>query len=220
MQILISGESGSGKSTAIRHLEPKETFIINVIDKPLPFKNFKKDYTAFSSDKTEGNYYVSDNSKTILNVIKYVSNSKPDIKNIIVDDFQYVMANEFMRRALEKGYEKFSQIGQNAWEIINESSRCRQDLNIFFMCHNDIEEDGKSRCKTIGKMLKDKITIEGMFTVVLHSVVQDSQYKFLTQYDGIHIAKSPIGLFEEKYIDNDLNLVVNKINDYFQDIPQ
>lgn len=103
------------------------------------------------------------------------------------------MANEFMKRSSEKGYEKFTEIGKHAWEIINESSFCRSDLNVFVMSHSDTDTNGKSKCKTIGKMLDDKICIEGMFTVVLFSMIVDNDYKFLTQNDGQSIAKKPNG---------------------------
>jgi hypothetical protein len=210
---LIMGESGTGKSTSIRNLDPKETFIINVLDKPLPFKGFKSNYKRL--DKDEGNYFASDNCAEILKLINKINISRPDIKNVIIDDFQYVMANEFMRRAREKGFEKFTEIGQNAWNILSLCSKGRDDLFFFILSHTETDALGKSKCKTIGKMLDNTITLEGMFTIVLHSMLIDGKYKLLTQNDGIHVAKSPMGMFKDNLIDNDLLLIKTQMNSYF-----
>ncbi len=210
---LIIGESGTGKSTSIRNLDESETFIINVLDKPLPFKGFKKRYIKVSQDG--GNYFVSDDYNDILKSIKYISDNRPEIKNIIIDDYQYIMANEFMRRAMDRGFDKFTEIGQHAWKIIYYSVKCRDDLFFFFLSHSELDASGHVKCKTIGKMIDDKITLEGMFTTVLHTTVMDGKYKFITQNNGVHIAKSPMGMFDSIYIDNDLNQVKKHMNNYY-----
>lgn len=215
--ILIIGESGSGKSTSIRTLDPTTTFIINVIDKPLPFKGVKKKFTKINADATTGNYYATDDYNRIRQLIAIVNKSRPDIKTLIIDDWQYTMGNEFMRRAGEKGYDKFTEIGQHAWKILNDLNQCRDDLDCFVLSHSDLDQNGKAKCKTIGKMLDDKITVEGMFTIVFHSIVIDGKHKFLTQHDGMHIAKSPLGMFSEKYIENDLKSVKEQITNYFNE---
>ena len=216
--MLVIGESGSGKSTSIRNLDPKETFILNVLDKPLPFKGYKKHYLPIKSwEDKEGNYLASDDFDRIIKCIRVISNNRPDIKTLILDDWQYTMCNEFMRRASEKGYEKFTEIGKNAWSIVKELTVCREDLDCFVLSHNDTDNFGRSRCKSIGKMLDDKITIEGMFTTVLHTVVMDGQYKFLTQVDASHTAKSPMGMFEDRYIDNDLSIVKDAMFHYYNE---
>lgn len=217
--ILIIGESGSGKSTAIRTLDPKETFLINVIGKPMPFKGFRKSYLHIEnwanpdSDMNFGNLYVGDNYQAILKCIELVK-SRKDIKTLIIDDWQYILANEYMRRASETGFSKFSEIAQHAWMLINSLSNTRPDLVSFFISHSDTDEFGKIKCKTIGKMLNEKISIEGLFTTVLHSVVNDDGHYFMTQTDGRHLAKSPVGMFEDKLIPNDLLFVINKIKKY------
>lgn len=213
---LVIGESGSGKSTSLRNLIPDETYIINILDKPLPFRGYKKHYRSSTKDNPMGNYYATDDSSTLLRCIKAV-NKREDIKNLIIDDFQYVMCNEFMRRALEKGFDKFSDIAKQAWSIIKELTETRLDLYCFVLSHSETDINGRVKCKTIGKMLDDKITLEGMFTVVLHSQIADGQYKFLTQNNGTHIAKSPLGMFDEKLIDNDLQLVREKMIEYFEE---
>jgi hypothetical protein len=218
--ILIIGESGSGKSSSIRNLNHEETIIINVLDKPLPFRGFKKKYTNNSDENKSANYFATDDYRKIRECISRV-NSKKEIKNLIIDDFQYIMANMFMKRSAERGYEKFTEIGHNAWQIIRDLTECRESLNCYVISHSDVDQSGKAKCKTIGKMLDDKICLEGMFTIVFHALTSDNKYRFLTQNDGIHIAKSPMGMFDKKYIDNDLNEINKVIFDYFnEDINQ
>lgn len=215
---LIIGESGTGKSTSLAHLNPKETFIINVLDKPLPFRGYKKNYVAIKSwEDTEGNYFASDDYAKLIKCIKIVNEKRLEIKNLVIDDWQYTMCNEFMRRATENGFTKFTEIGQHAWSIIRELISCREDLFCFVLSHSDTDANGKYKCKSIGKMLDEKITIEGMFTIVLHTQIMDGAYRFLTQNDGSHIAKSPQGMFEDKYIGNDLAFVKQKMNAYYNE---
>ena len=215
--ILIIGESGTGKSTSIRNLDPNETFLLQVLNKPLPFKDSKNKYIPVTKEQ-EGNTFCSDNWSQILTVIKKI-NENEKIKTLIIDDFQYVMANEFIRRVAEKGYDKFSEIASHAWQIIDAGVHCRNDLNVFFLAHSQTDEYGKSKCKTIGKLLDEKICLEGMFTIVLHSKIVDDKYYFQTQTDHSSTAKSPMEMFEDKYIQNDLQFVVDKIEEYYnQDI--
>jgi hypothetical protein len=215
---LVIGESGTGKSTSTRNLDPAETFIINVLDKPLPFRGFREKYKKLKKEeggKFIGNYIAADDADKIIKIIHGINESMPHIKNIIIDDFQYIMANEFMRRAKEKGYDKFTEIGLHAWQIIQDCALCRDDLFFFFLSHSEDKDSGKKACKTIGKMIDEKITLEGMFTTVFHSVISDGKFKFLTQNNGSYIAKSPMGMFEDNLIDNDLTFVKAKMFDYY-----
>lgn len=212
---LILGESGTGKSTSLRNLNPKETFIINVLNKPLPFKGYKNVYKMVTPDGKEGNYYASNVYDRIRLVINKINNARPDIKTLIIDDFQYLMANEFMRRALEKGYDKFSEIGKNAYDLLEMLPKLREDLDVFILTHSECNESGKMKIKTIGRMLDEKITIEGMYTMVLQTELMDGNYSFITQGDARHIAKTPMGMFENKKIPNDLAFVKEQMNHYF-----
>lgn len=224
--VLIIGQSGSGKSTALRNLDPKSTFIINVLDKPLPFKGYKKNYKAIRSLKdeegkktgaTEGNYFASDDWLDIVKCIHAVNKDRSDITTLVIDDWQYILAHEFMRRMSEKGYDKYSELANHGWSTINACLGTRPTLTNFILAHSDIDSTGRSKCKTIGKMLDEKITIEGMFTTVLHSRVVDGQYLFQTQYDGEFLAKSPMQMFNEHLIPNDLLVVKGAIESYFND---
>jgi len=209
---LIIGESGSGKSTSLRNLDENSTYIINIIGKPLPFRGFKN---RFNLERK--NYFSCDDYLKILRCIEGVDGKRDDIKALVIDDFQYLLANEFMRRSSERGYDRFTDIGKHAWDVIKALTETRPDLYCFVLSHSDQDQNGRMKCKTIGKMLDDKITLEGMFTTVLHSVVVDGEHRFLTQHDGIYLAKSPMGMFSEKFIENDLQMVIEKMNDYFNE---
>lgn len=219
---LILGLSGTGKSTSLRNLDPKTTFIINVLNKPLPFRGYKSTYKPIKRISTGdepyadngGNYYASDDYSKIMAVIGAIDRHRPDITTLVVDDFQYLMCNEFMRRVGEKGFDKFNDLALHAWSVIQSLTVTRDDLYCFVLTHSDADANGLMKCKTIGKMLDDKITLEGMFTICLHSLVVDSEFKFLTQNDGSHIAKSPLTMFPDRYIDNDLAQVIKLMKDY------
>ena len=215
--ILIIGDSGTGKSTSLRNLDPTKTFIINILDKPLPFRGYKTKYTKLSQDGMTGNYYETDDHEKITRVIKLINQKRPEITNLIIDDFGFTITNTYMRRSREKGYEKFSDIGRNAWELISSLRGLREDLNCVITMHVDIDSHGKYRPKTIGKLIDQTNMIEGSFTYVFQSIIVDHQYKFITCNDGQHMAKTPMGCFEEFYVDNDLNEILHQIETYNHD---
>lgn len=208
---MIMGESGSGKSTSIRNLDSKKTFVINVCGKPLPFKGWKSNYIPMTKDS--GNMVITDSSERIIKALEYVNKSRTEVNAVIIDDFQYVMANEFMRRSSEKGFEKFTEIGRHAWDIINFARSLRDDLVVFITIHIDENDNGKQKPKTIGKLLDDKICLEGMFSIVLKAVCSDGQYKFITQSTGNDVSKSPMGMFPLE-IENDMQIVIDSIKKY------
>ena len=212
---IIMGESGTGKSTSIRNLNPQETFIINVLNKPLPFRGYKGMYTRVSPDGLTGNYYASTNYDHIKLVIKKVDSTRPDIKTLILDDFQYLMADEFMGRCMERGFDKFAEMGNHAYQLLKMLPTLREDLDIFILTHSEPNETGKMKIKTVGKMIDNVIVIEGLYSTVLQTEVADGKYSFITQGDARHIAKSPMGMFENRNIPNDLAFVKEKMNSYF-----
>lgn len=212
--IMILGESGSGKSTSIENLNPKETFIIQVVNKPLPFKGYKTKYPLKNKANPDGNRFISDKAELIIKILETLDKEKT-FKNIIIDDSQYIMANDFMKRAKEKGYDKFTEIGQNFFSIIDKATGMKEDMNIIFLHHTQITETGLTKAKTVGKILDSMIGIEGRFTIVLMAEVEDGNYYFRTQNNGFDTCKSPKGMFEDLRIPNDLQIVINKINEYF-----
>lgn len=212
--IMILGESGTGKSTSIEKLNEKETFIVQVVDKPLPFKGYKNRYPLYTKENQNGNRVVSDDYLKILWALKTLE-KRTEIKNLIIDDSQYIIANEFMRRAKEKGYEKFTEIGSHFFEILSKAQSLRDDLNIIFLHHIEVTDLGKTKAKTIGKLLDDKVVVEGLFSIVLITEIEDGNYYFRTQNNGYDTCKSPKGMFDELRIPNDLKYVIDKSNEYF-----
>ena len=225
----IVGASGTGKSTAIhgneklgiKGLDPKETLVINVAGKPLPFKGWKKFYTEFKGN--DGNYLSSSNAQTIIKALDFVNQKRPEIKNIVIDDIQYVMGFRFMEKALEKGYEKFALLGKEYVDILNKGRTLREDLKVFVLSHSEeIVKDFETirKVKTLGKMVDQNITVEGLFTVLLytHTEWDDKQnegyYYFITNRTSDYPAKSPVDMFEDIQITNDLGYVAEKIDEY------
>lgn len=153
--VLIIAESGSGKSTSIETLNPAETFIINVANKPLPFKGWKSKYKQWSKDTPAGNLYAKPEADSIVACMRYVSEKRPEIKTIVIDDFQYMSGFEYMEKALEKGYDKFTKMASNLSKVATLPKDLRDDLTVFFLTHaeesTDIEGNRKLKAKTIGK---------------------------------------------------------------------
>lgn len=198
LPVLVLGYSGSGKSASLRNFKADELALVNVNGKPLPFR------TQFE------NVINSDNYKDIVTFIRNQS-----VKSIVIDDTQYLMANEFMRRAKETGFQKFTDIGKNFWELVRFAEMLSDDVIVYFLNHIDTDENGRQKSKTIGKLLDEKITVEGMFTTVLKTVVNDGKYLFATQTDGSDTCKSPMGLFNTMYIENDLKTVDEALRVYY-----
>lgn len=210
--VLILGPSGSGKSTSIRTLDSESTYILNVLGKPLPFRGYKKKYNL-----DQKNYYETDDWTRVVKCIQVVNLEKPHIKTLVIDDLQHVLSNEFMRRIGERGFDKFNDFAFHFWKIIMEAKDTRDDLVCVFMIHNEIDDTGMSKVKTVGKLTDKTVSPDSTFTTILHSNVRDGEYSFITQNDGFHLAKSPIGMFEEKNIPNDLKFVRDTITNYFND---
>jgi hypothetical protein len=206
--IAIVGESGSGKSASMRNLKPESTVIISPIQKDLPFKQ-----TGYS-EKAK-NLFHNLRGGHVLAYLQSISEKAPHVNVVVIDDFQYIMGTAFMDRAKEKGYEKFTEIGKTAYDLIVGAQNLRDDLNVYFLAHEDQADNGRRKIKTIGRMLDDKITLEGLFTTVLFTKIENGGYSFVTQSDGMTTAKSPMGMFELE-IDNDLAQVDNIIRKYYE----
>lgn len=223
--IAIVGKSGTGKSSSINEipqlgikgLTPNETVIINVAGKDLPFRGWKNLYKG--DIQQGGNYIETSDSALITKVINFVSSNRPDIKNIIIDDAQYIMAFEFMRRAKETGYNKFSDIGVGISNVISAARTCRKDLKVFFLWHPEQDKETGFRMKTVGKMVDDYLTLEGLFTAIFYTKVSKGAdnkitYQFVTNNDGEFPAKTPIGMFDSLYIPNDLGIIAETIDKF------
>ncbi len=212
--VYIIGDSGTGKSTSIRTLNPESTYIINVCNKDLPFKGSANKY-RIKSDYNRGNLYITNDPSKIIKYIEGISEQRPDIKTLIIDDFGYIISHQIFATAMQKGYDKFVLLAQAVDKILDAIQNARNDLYVFITWHTELTESGTYKVKTSGKMIDNHIKPEGKAAIVLHTQIRDQKYKFITQNDGVHMAKSPMGLFDDLLIDNDLQFVINKMNEYY-----
>lgn len=203
---LILGESGAGKSTAMRNLDPANTLLIQAIRKPLPFK--AEGWGYFDAGTKTGNIFATDHVASIIDLMQ-----KTKRKIIVIDDFQYILANELMRRFRETGYGKFSEIGYNGWNLINTAAGLAPDVRVYITAHTMTGDDGLTKIKTPGKLL-ETYSIEGMFSIVLRSIIRDGEYYFATRNSGSDTVKTPMGMFKDELIPNDLAVVDQAIIDF------
>ena len=217
--ILVIAESGSGKSTSIENLDPKETFIINVARKELPFKGAEKLYNLESK-----NYMEVDDINQITALLQQISEKAPHIKNIIMDDAIYSMSFLMMRKANEIGFGKFVTLAKDVTNMLTSARKLRNDLKVFYITHSEnIEDDGHivgQKIKTIGKALDNQIVLEGLFTICLYTHVSEDKeekatYQFVTNRFRNYPAKSPMDMFSETLIPNDLQIVCDTIDRYY-----
>ena len=195
--VMIYGQSGTGKSTSLRNFTDDEVAVINVSGKPLPFRNKLTTYDTDSYTKIS------------------VALNKIERKSIVIDDATYLMVNEFMRTAKVTGYQKYTDMAVNFNSLVAQASQLANDKIVYFLGHSDLKDDGTEHFKTIGKMLDNYVTVEGKFTIVLKTVVQDGKYYFSTHNSGQDTVKSPLGMFEDNYVDNDLKAVDAVIREYY-----
>lgn len=201
-KILIMGESGTGKSTSLRNCDPATTAVVNPVGKPLPFKN---------------HFEMLNNETDAGKIVKYMkAQAATGKKLIVVDDFQYILSVPYMNRIKETGWDKYNDFGANYFEIINCCKDLPDDVVVAYLTHLETLDNGLTTVKLIGKLLRDKITIEGLFTVVLRTGVNEAKYYFYTQNSGKDTVKSPLGMFPAYAIENDLNYVVDKIRNYYE----
>ena len=195
--VLILGSSGSGKSTSLRNFKEDEVCVLNVAGKPLPFKGKlpmvqNATYDSIGTTLQEGKY-----------------------KTYIVDDSQYLLAFEMFDRAKETGYNKFTDIAVRFKNMLSYvAQKLPDDVIVYFLHHTEETDTGRIKAKTVGKMLDNQLTVEGLFSIVLLATTDGVSYKFITQTDGVTPAKSPMGMFDRE-IDNDLKLVDKTIREYW-----
>lgn len=198
--VLILGESGSGKSASLRNFEPDELVIYNVAGKPLPFRKGAK------MNRADNPSY-----NTILQNM-----SKKKFKRYIIDDSQYLLCFELFDRSSETGYTKFTEMALHFYNLIQYVIKQMPDDCIVYFLHHTEETDGKLKAKTIGRMLNEKLTVEGLFSIVLMAQNIDGQHIFVTQSDGRNTVKTPMDMFEQTEIDNDLKFVDKTIREYYE----
>ena len=200
--LLIMGESGTGKSTSIRNCDPATTAIVNPVGKPLPFK---------------GKFEMLNSETESRKICKFMKEQAVAGKKLlVVDDFQYILSVPYMNRIKENGWDKWNDFGANYFEIIEVCKELPDDVVVAYMTHTETLENGVTTIKLIGKLLREKITIEGLFTIVLRTGVNEGKYYFYTQNSGKDTVKSPMGMFPAYAIDNDLNYVADKIRNFYE----
>ncbi len=196
--VMVYGQSGTGKSTSLRNFESNEVSVVNVSGKPLPFRKklptwSTNDYGAISS------------------VLPKIASP-----SIVIDDATYLMVDEYMRNAKITGYQKYTDIAKHFFDLLETARNLPDNKIIYFIGHSEQADDGREHFKTIGKMLDNTVTIEGKFSIVLKTVVKDGKYYFSTQNSGQDTVKSPMGMFDEPYIENDLKAVDAAIRRFYE----
>lgn len=195
--VMVYGHSGSGKSASLRNFDPEQVAVINVLGKPLPFRSNMKTYITNDYGKIDAAIHSTKR------------------KSIVIDDATYLMTGEFMRNAKVAGYQKFTDMAANFNALLMRSKELPDDVIVYFFGHSDKGEDDKEKFKTVGKMLDEKVCVEGYFTIVLKTVVQDGRYLFSTRNDGMDTVKTPLGMFSDALIENDLAAVDKTIREYY-----
>ena len=196
--VLLIGQSGSGKSTSLRNFKGDEVAVVNVLGKPLPFK----------SDIKAGK---CDDYATIL---KAIANTPK--KTIVIDDANYLITNEFMNKSSVKGFDKYNEMGNNFFNLINGIKNIQGGKTVYLIMHEDTDENGNVKPKTIGKLLDDKVNIQGMFTICIRSMFDNGNYIFRLKTNGQDCVKTPFGMFESDSMDNDLKAFDEVVREYYE----
>lgn len=195
--ILLIGKSGSGKSTSLRNFKKDEVAVINVLGKPLPFRS---DIKAVKLDDYDN----------ILNQIKM---TKKDV--IVIDDANYLITNEFMEKSSIRGYDKYNEIANHFFELINGIKNIEGGKTVYLIMHEDTDEEGNVKPKTIGKLLDDKVNIQGMFTICIRAMYENGKYVFRLKTNGQDCVKTPFGMFDTDEMENDLKAFDNVVREYY-----
>ena len=203
--VLVLGKSGSGKSASLRNFGEDELALVNVMHKPLPFKK---------------------QFKSVINTDDYMEIMKKifatEKKSIVIDDAGYLITNYFMSNHSKAGqgnavFSLYNELADKFWTLIEFiKNRMPEDKIVYIIMHEDKNEFGDIKPKTIGKLLDEKVCVEGLFTIVIRATVESGKHIFLTQSDGADVTKTPIGMFEDAQIENDLKLVDDTIRNYYE----
>lgn len=208
--VLVLGDSGTGKTRSIKSLNPQETLIIQPITKPLPFKS--GDWKKWDSTEKKGSKIHCDDYMKIRAIIhKAESYGK---KYIVIDDAQYLMLNDELSRTDEIGFKKFTDMAKSYVELIKFIANDSSNLIVYLMTHTETNEQGEIKAKTTGKMIREKVVLEGLFSIVLRCHAKDGNHFFTTKTNGMDCVKTPEEMFEENEIENDLTLVNKEIINY------
>jgi hypothetical protein len=210
------GESGAGKTTAMRNLPPDETFYLDCDKKGLNWKGWRNQYSV-----EKRNYYSSDSFTIVSNILDKIDKQEDfqNIKYVVIDTINGMMVAEEMRiLAMQSGDKRsaWSDLAQNGWALINKCLTLRDDLTVIILCHSEtISDDNgviRTRIKTNGRKL-EKLVLESKMTTVVWAVRQDGKYKFILSADG-STCKVPLGAFETDECDNDIMIVLKALEDY------
>lgn len=205
---LIIGNSGTGKTTSLRNLSPADTLIIQCLKKPLPFPS--KGWSVIKKGVEGGSIYQTDQAPNIVTAMQRTKR-----KIIIIDDWNALMTNQYMRRSAENGFQKFADIGRDAWNVLTAANELADDVRVYLLGHTETSEQGTTKAKTIGKMLDNTCTVESMFTIVLKSMLVNGVYQFSTQNSGADSCKSPMEMFKSEAVDNDLAEIDRAICEFY-----
>jgi ribosomal protein L30E len=216
--LAVVGDTGTGKSHSIQFLNPKETYIINVAGKELPFKGSSKLYNTDNK-----NYKDVQDANEIQRLIMTIAEKADHIKTIIIEDGNYIMGFNLVDKATEIGYTKFSVMAQDMKNLIQKAKKLRDDLTIIYFSHQEeVDDSGEIttyKMKTAGKLIDSQIKLEGLFTVVLYAITETkgekTDYFFVTNRFKKYPAKSPSGMFSELKLPNNLKIVTEAISEYY-----
>lgn len=211
--VMILGNSGTGKTTSLRNLNPERTLLIQAVNKRLPFKAKALGWKPVNRENPNGSVYITDDYEVIKKALMAANSRGKDI--VIIDDANYLMTHENLRRVEEKGYGKFTHMALHFWDLVKAAQEVPGDMRVYFMAHTQTDSEGKVSIKTIGKMLDDQIVVEGLFTIVLGAHVRDGKHFFTTKNSGSDTVKTPIDMFDDEEIDNDLERVDNAICEFY-----
>lgn len=196
--ILLIGKSGSGKSTSLRNFTKEEVAVVNVLGKPLPFKS-------------DINAPKCDDYATILRAIATTKK-----KTIVIDDANYLITNEFMNQSTVKGFDKYNTMANNFFNLINGIKNIEGGKTVYLIMHEDSDDEGNVKPKTIGKLLDDKVNIQGMFTICIRAMYNNGNYIFRLKTNGSDCVKTPFGMFDDEEMENDLKAFDKVVREYYE----